>query len=59
MTVRGFLQVCVLMHFTKEEFISHAPSPHLLFEKMLHSYIWRLEQTCWHTLRLKNVNTST
>lgn len=48
----GFLQVCVLMHFTEKEFISHALSPHLLFEKM-GSYILRLEQICWDTLMLK------
>lgn len=56
MTVRGFLQVCVLMHLTEEEFISHALSPHLLFEK-IGSYILRLEQTCWHTSSLKSLNT--
>lgn len=38
MTVRGFLQVCALMHFTEEEFISNAPSPHLLFEKRVATF---------------------
>lgn len=52
MTGRWFLQVCLHMHFTEQGLVSHVLSQLLPFDE-----IGNYSFTCWHTARLKVLNT--